>query len=117
MAQIASTHISIRRFCRWTIAVAALASLLALVPGAGASQDLRSPDARAVGAVWSAQDVRSPDAREYGQFDSSIQQAGPSDGGFAWGFLALAVLVPLTITGSVLLVMRHRHRPLPLGEA
>ena len=133
MAQTASTRTSIRRFRRWTIAAAALAILVVAASASAASQDLRSPDARAGGAVPveptsqdlsspdasnlalrrtqpAAQDLRSPDASEAGRFVSSPQDGTGSSGVSDWVYLALAGgLLSLAIGGSVLLVQRHRR--------
>jgi hypothetical protein len=66
MAQLGPTPASMRRIRRWTIALAALASLLIAASASAATQDLRSPDARAGAAAVTpppTQDLRSPDAR------------------------------------------------------
>jgi hypothetical protein len=153
MSQIASTPTSTRRLRRWMLAAAALGSLLVTASGAPASQDLRSPDARAGVTVQDlrspdarataavtqpttqdfrspdaapdsaqgvpqapARDLRSPDARESGQFAAVPQKLEqPSSRGFEWGYLALGGLVSLMLAGTVLLVQRRRHRPMPLG--
>jgi hypothetical protein len=139
MAHVASTATSIRRFRRfrrWAIALAALASLVVASSATAATQDLRSPDARA-GAVVSidraaqdlrspdasdtfvlrrtqpvvpAHDLRSPDAREAGGFVSSAQDSSGSSGGSDWIYLAVAGLASLAMIGaSVLLLQRHRR--------
>jgi hypothetical protein len=139
MAHVASTATSIRRFRRfrrWAIALAALASLLVAASATAATQDLRSPDARAgvvVPVDRAAQDLRSPDAsntlvlrrtqpaaaphdlrspdaREAGGFVSSPQDSSGSSGGSDWIYLAVAGLASLAMIGaSVLLLQRHRR--------
>jgi len=54
---------------RWSVALTAVVTALAIVPvtGAATNQDLRSPDARDAGLAAEArayQDLRSPDARD-----------------------------------------------------
>jgi LPXTG-motif cell wall-anchored protein len=138
MSQIASTPTSTRRL-RWTITAAALASLLVAASSAAATQDLRSPDARAGAAVAAqqatqdvrspdardaarrptqppAQDLRSPDARETGRFVSPAPQGSHSSGGSGWAFLALAGLLSLAIGASVVLVQRRRRHPMAIGS-
>jgi hypothetical protein len=138
MAQIASTPTSIRRSRGWAIAAAALACLLVAASASAATQDLRSPDARA-GAVAGTQpatqdlrspdasdtgrplaqppeDMRSPDASDAGRFVSSAQD-NAGFGGSDWVYLALAGgLLSLAIGGSVLLVQRHRHHAMAAGS-
>jgi hypothetical protein len=143
MGQIASTPTSIRRyrrFRRWTTALAALAGLLVaasasavpatqdlrspdaragvVAPAQPATQDLRSPDARApvAPAQPATQDLRSPDARAAGRFVSSPQDSTGSSGRPGWVYLALAGLLSLTVIGgSVLLVQRHRRHAIATG--
>jgi hypothetical protein len=140
MAQIASTPSSIRRFRRWSIAMAALAGLLLAASASAPAQDLRSPDARAVAAVPAepatqgpgapeasdtanqaaypgTQDLRSPDARETGGFVSSPQDTSTSSSS-DWVYLAIGGLLSLALIGSsVLLVQRHRRHALATGSS
>jgi hypothetical protein len=67
--------------------IGATIAFAAVVPGASAVQDLRSPDTRDSSQVASSQDLRSPDAR-----DSAAPALAPqpvsdppsSPGGFDW---------------------------------
>jgi hypothetical protein len=116
-----------------SIIAVALASLI-VAAGAGASQDLRSPDARAsapvaqdfrspdartaapAAAPFESQDLRSPDARDIRNFVTEPQAPAHTSGGVEWAFLAIAVSLGLMLVASVLLVQRRRRHALVVGR-
>jgi hypothetical protein len=90
---------------------------------AAVTQDFRSPDARQAPpaeapAAPATQDLRSPDSGPAGAFAPPVPAAPavePSDGSFAWGFLAAGIAAALLATGAALITYRRRHHGLAPG--
>jgi hypothetical protein len=116
---------------------AVLASLLVVAGPAGASQDFRSPDARASATPSALQDYRSPDARTVaadktsaptqdlrspdalpsGTFQASIPtEAVHASSSFAWSYVAIGIAAALILLAGFTLSQRRRRHGLVIGS-